>query len=142
MYRMNTLLIKLHSGESKRALLKSQFDVLVVDYGISQHNCVGDTIVYHYVNELVSVNFGSGNSLVPSGNKVHVLPEPKLTQMYVAIWRYQFKSCHTSLELLKTLLWYICVTQLFQLLTNFFFCEVKLVHHTEKNGRQKTWYCN
>ena len=32
-----------------------------------------------------SVNIGSGNGLVPSGNKL--LPEPMLTQIYVAIWR-------------------------------------------------------
>ena len=30
------------------------------------------------------VNIGSGNGLVPSGNKP--LPEPMLTQIYVAIW--------------------------------------------------------
>ena len=30
------------------------------------------------------VNIGSGNVLVPSGNKP--LPEPLLTQIYVAIW--------------------------------------------------------
>ena len=31
-------------------------------------------------------NIGSGNGLVPSGNKP--LPEPMLTQIYVAIWRH------------------------------------------------------
>ena len=30
------------------------------------------------------VNIGSGNGLVPSGNKP--LPEPMLTQIYVATW--------------------------------------------------------
>ena len=30
------------------------------------------------------VNIGSGNSLVPSGNKP--LPKPMLTQIYVVIW--------------------------------------------------------
>ena len=33
-----------------------------------------------------SVNIGSGNGLVPSGNKP--LPEPMLTQISVAIWRH------------------------------------------------------
>ena len=33
-----------------------------------------------------SVNMGSGNGLVPSGNKP--LPEPMLTQIYVAVWRH------------------------------------------------------
>ena len=33
------------------------------------------------------VNIGSGNGLVPSGNKP--LPEPMLTQIYVVIWRHQ-----------------------------------------------------
>ena len=33
-----------------------------------------------------SINIGSGNGLVPSGNKP--LPEPMLTQIYVAIWRH------------------------------------------------------
>ena len=32
------------------------------------------------------VNIGSGNGLVPSGNKP--LPEPKLTHIYVAIWHH------------------------------------------------------
>ena len=32
------------------------------------------------------VNTGSGNSLVPSGNKP--LPEQMYTQIYVAIWLY------------------------------------------------------
>ena len=32
------------------------------------------------------VNIGSGNGLVPSGNKP--LPEPMLTQIYVAKWRH------------------------------------------------------
>ena len=31
-----------------------------------------------------TINIGSGNGLVPSGNKP--LPEPMLTQSYVAIW--------------------------------------------------------
>ena len=31
-------------------------------------------------------NIGSGNDLVPSGNKA--LPEPMLTQIYVTIWRH------------------------------------------------------
>ena len=30
------------------------------------------------------VNIGSGNGLVPSGNKP--LPEPMLTQIYITIW--------------------------------------------------------
>ena len=30
-------------------------------------------------------NIGSGNGLVPSGNKP--LPEPMLTQFFVALWR-------------------------------------------------------
>ena len=33
-----------------------------------------------------SVNIGSGNGLVPSGNKP--LPEPMLNQISVAIWRH------------------------------------------------------
>ena len=33
-----------------------------------------------------SVNIGSGNGLVPSGN--NSLPEQMLTQIYVAIWRH------------------------------------------------------
>ena len=33
-----------------------------------------------------SVNIGSGNGLVPSGNKP--LPEPMLTQTSVAIWHH------------------------------------------------------
>ena len=33
-----------------------------------------------------SVNIGSGNGLVPSGNKT--LPEPVLTKISDAIWRY------------------------------------------------------
>ena len=33
-----------------------------------------------------SVNIGSGNGLVPSGNKL--LPEPMLTQISVAMWRH------------------------------------------------------
>ena len=32
------------------------------------------------------VNIGSGNGLVSSGNRP--LPEPMLTQSYVAIWRH------------------------------------------------------
>ena len=32
------------------------------------------------------VNIGSGNGLVPPGN--NPLPEPILTQFYVAIWRH------------------------------------------------------
>ena len=32
------------------------------------------------------VNIGSGNGLVPSGNKP--LPEPMMTQISVAIWRH------------------------------------------------------
>ena len=32
------------------------------------------------------VNIGSGNGLVPSGNKL--LPEPLLAQIYVVIWRH------------------------------------------------------
>ena len=36
---------------------------------------------------LVIVNISSANGLVPSGNKP--LPEPKLTQFSVAIWRHQ-----------------------------------------------------
>ena len=31
-------------------------------------------------------NIGSGNALVPSGNKP--LPKPILTQIYVTIWRH------------------------------------------------------
>ena len=38
---------------------------------------------------LSSVNIGSDNGLVPSGNKP--LPEPVLTQIYVAIWCHQAK---------------------------------------------------
>ena len=38
------------------------------------------------IPELWLVNIGSGNSLVPSGNKP--LSVPMLTQIYVAIWRY------------------------------------------------------
>ena len=34
-----------------------------------------------------SVNIGSGDGLVPSGNKP--LPEPMLTQIYVAKWHHQ-----------------------------------------------------
>ena len=37
-------------------------------------------------NWILLVNFGSGNGLVPSGNKP--LPEAMLTQIYVAIWRH------------------------------------------------------
>ena len=33
----------------------------------------------------LQVNFGSRNSLVPSGIKL--LPEPMLTKIYIAIWR-------------------------------------------------------
>ena len=33
------------------------------------------------------VNIGAGNGLVPSGN--NPLPEPMLTQIYVAIWHQQ-----------------------------------------------------
>ena len=33
------------------------------------------------------VNIGSGNGLVPSGNKS--LPDPMLTQIYVIIWHHQ-----------------------------------------------------
>ena len=36
------------------------------------------------------VNIGSGNGLVPSGNKP--LPEPILTQIFVAIWRHLVKT--------------------------------------------------
>ena len=32
------------------------------------------------------VNIGSGNGMVPSDNKP--LPEPMLTQIYVAIWHH------------------------------------------------------
>ena len=32
-----------------------------------------------------SVNIGSGNGLMPPGNKP--LPEPMLTEFYVALWR-------------------------------------------------------
>ena len=39
------------------------------------------------MNAQVSVNTGSGNGLVPSGNKP--LPEPMLTQIYVTIWHHQ-----------------------------------------------------
>ena len=35
----------------------------------------------------LTVNIGSGNSLVPSGNKP--LPEPMLIQTIVAIWRHK-----------------------------------------------------
>ena len=35
----------------------------------------------------LSVNTGSGNGLVPSGNKP--LPEPMLTKISVAIWRHE-----------------------------------------------------
>ena len=41
------------------------------------------------------VNIGSGNGLVPSGNKP--LPEPMLTQIYVAIWRQLFFQFATIL---------------------------------------------
>ena len=34
----------------------------------------------------LQVNIGSGDGLVPSGNKS--LPEPMLTQIYAAIWRH------------------------------------------------------
>ena len=34
----------------------------------------------------MQVNIGSGNGLVPLGNKP--LPEPKLTQIIVAVWRH------------------------------------------------------
>ena len=37
--------------------------------------------------QLTISQIGSGNGLVPSGNKP--LPEPMLTQIYVAIWRHQ-----------------------------------------------------
>ena len=36
---------------------------------------------------LMIINIGSGNGLVPSGNKP--LPDPMLTQIYVPIWRHQ-----------------------------------------------------
>ena len=32
------------------------------------------------------LNMGSGNGLVPSGNKP--LPEPMLTEIYIAIWHH------------------------------------------------------
>ena len=36
--------------------------------------------------DLTDVNIGSGNGLVPLGNKP--FPEPMLTQIYVAIWHH------------------------------------------------------
>ena len=39
-----------------------------------------------YWNLTDDVNIGSGNDLVPPGNKP--LPEPMLSQFYVAIWRH------------------------------------------------------
>ena len=43
------------------------------------------------------INIGSDKGFMPSGNKP--LPEPKLTQIYVAIWRHKAMSLvnHTSL---------------------------------------------
>ena len=40
---------------------------------------------------LWEVNIGSGNGLVPSGNKP--LPKPMLTQIYVAKWRHYASKC-------------------------------------------------
>ena len=42
------------------------------------------------------VKFGSGDGLVPSGNKP--LPVPKLTQFYVAMWHHKATMPGESIE--------------------------------------------
>ena len=57
--------------------------ILVIDgWGISWNSPNVDVTGLHSW----SVNIGSGNGLVPSGNKP--LPEPMLTQISVTIWRH------------------------------------------------------
>ena len=52
-------------------------------------------------NECHCANVGSGNGLVPSGNKP--LHEPMLTQIYVAIWRHELiqSRLQTFLQIVK-----------------------------------------
>ena len=71
-------------GDSNTILdrsFSSSFQWLMVEASLvrfSQMNITG-----HY---WWKINIGSGNGLVPSGNKP--LPKPVLTQIYVAMWRH------------------------------------------------------
>ena len=57
--------------------------ILVIDgWGISWNCPTMNVIRLHWL----SVNIGSGNGLVPSGNKP--LPELMLTQIHATIWRH------------------------------------------------------
>ena len=56
--------------------------ILITD---SKWNIAQSALRYH-PEDLAKVNIGSGNGLVPSGNKP--LPEPMLTQISVDIWRH------------------------------------------------------
>ena len=57
--------------------------LVIADWGISCENCTNMNVTgLHWW----SFNIGSGNGLVPSGNKP--LPEPMLTQTSVAIWSH------------------------------------------------------
>ena len=53
---------------------------------MAEISLVGLSLDESHWTELMLVNIGSGNGLVLSGNKP--LPEPMLTQIYVAIWRH------------------------------------------------------
>ena len=62
--------------------------ILVIDgWGISW-NCPDVNVISEVQwTSLMISQHGSGNGMVPSGNKL--LPEPMLTQFHVAIWRHQ-----------------------------------------------------
>ena len=54
------------------------------------------------------VNIGLGNGLVPSANKP--LPEPMLTEIYVAIWRHQASTNYKySQKILMCCIWFSAI---------------------------------
>ena len=63
----------------RKVILKANFTSWWLMYFLWNHHLMNVTQPY-----LWSVNIGSGNGLVPSGNKP--LPEPMLTQIFVAKW--------------------------------------------------------
>ena len=98
--------------------------ILEVSFSNSLYTTVARALVVKSLSgecqraSLMKINIGSGNGLVPSGNKP--LPEPVLSQMYVTIWHHQATMSSWSNELRRILVqiyneqcicWWSCTTR-------------------------------
>ena len=67
-------------------VLKRLFFKLILQIGVLRTSCEISLEMSATEPHWRWVNMGSGNGLVPSGDKP--LPEPMLTQKYVALWHH------------------------------------------------------